>query len=149
MKGFNRKFCITAAIASAFFSAGALSYGEDYSYGGGPARDTGKAAPSVPAAIKFSGELLTDSNAMTLYVFDKDPAGTGRSVCNGDCATSWPPLAASDAAKDVGDFGVLKRDDQRRQWAYKGRPLYRWAGDRKPGETSGDGVGGVWHAAKR
>jgi predicted lipoprotein with Yx(FWY)xxD motif len=49
----------------------------------------------------------------------------------------------------VGDFVVVKRDDQSRQWAYKGRPLYRWAGDRKPGDSTGDGVGGVWHTAKR
>ncbi|MDR8769500.1 hypothetical protein FEP86_05563 [Burkholderia multivorans] len=33
------------------------------------------------------------------------------------------------------------------QWAYNGRPLYRWKMDRKAGDAGGDGVGGVWHVA--
>lgn len=149
MLGINRKSCLAAAFATVFVSSSALAYQEDYSYGGGPAKEAAKAAPAAPAAVKFAGDLLTDSSGMTLYVFDKDRASAGRSVCNGDCANSWPPLVASDAAKEVGDFGLAARDDNRRQWAYKGRPLYRWAGDRKAGETSGDGVGGVWHKATR
>ncbi|MFD2261151.1 hypothetical protein [Chelativorans composti] len=46
-----------------------------------------------------------------------------------------------------GKFSVIKRKDGTSQWAYNGKPLYLWAGDKKPGETSGDGVGGVWHIA--
>ncbi|MGB0128199.1 MAG: hypothetical protein WBP72_11225 [Rhodocyclaceae bacterium] len=149
MQGLDRKSMVAAALAVAFVSASPLSYGEDYSYGGGSTSNVVKAAATVPAAVKFAGDLLTDSNGMTLYVFDKDPAGNGRSACNGDCVNSWPPLIASDAAKDMGEFALVVRDDARRQWAYKGRPLYRWAGDRKPGDASGDGVGGVWHVAKR
>jgi predicted lipoprotein with Yx(FWY)xxD motif len=148
MLGLNRKSTVAAALAVTLVSSSAMSFSEDYSYGGSPS-PAAKAAPTVPAAVKFAGDFLSDSSGMTLYVFDKDAAGSGRSVCNGDCANNWPPLAASDAAKDLGDFVVVKRDDQSRQWAYKGRPLYRWAGDRKPGDSTGDGVGGVWHTAKR
>jgi predicted lipoprotein with Yx(FWY)xxD motif len=43
-----------------------------------------------------SGDVLTGSNGMTLYVFDKDAAGSGKSMCNGPCATNWPPLFAMD-----------------------------------------------------
>ncbi|HDR9764226.1 TPA: hypothetical protein QDC44_008515, partial [Burkholderia cepacia ATCC 25416] len=36
----------------------------------------------------------------------------------------------------------------RKQWAYRGRPLYRWKQDRKPGDAGGDGIGGMWHVAR-
>ncbi len=85
---------------------------------------------------------------MTLYTFDKDTAGNGKSVCNGPCATSWPPLAAMATDKASGDYTIVTRDDGAKQWAYKGKPLYLWANDKKPGDKTGDGVGGVWKIAK-
>ena len=42
----------------------------------------------------------------------------------------------------------MTRKDGAEQWAFKGMPLYYWAGDSKPGDTNGDGVGGVWHVLK-
>jgi predicted lipoprotein with Yx(FWY)xxD motif len=92
--------------------------------------------------------VLTGKNGMTLYTFDKDTAGTGKSVCNGPCATNWPPLMAAADAKDSGDYTVITRDDGGKQVAYKGKPLYFWAKDAKPGDKTGDGFNNVWHAAK-
>jgi predicted lipoprotein with Yx(FWY)xxD motif len=96
----------------------------------------------------MSGGMLTTHTGMTLYTFDKDPAGAGKSVCNGPCAGNWPPLAAPADAKGSGDWSVVTRDDGGKQWAYKGRPVYQWAKDQKAGDKSGDGVGGVWHVVK-
>src|SRR5690606_36517977 len=76
-----------------------------------------------------SGKVLTDRNGMTPYTFDKDPAGT--SVCNGQCAVNWPPLLASNQAQASGDFSIITRDDGKKQWAYKGKPLYLWIKDTK------------------
>jgi len=92
--------------------------------------------------------VLTGRNGMTLYTFDKDTAGTGKSVCNGPCATNWPPLMAAADAKDSGDYTVITRDDGGKQVAYKGKPLYFWAKDAKAGDKTGDGFNNVWHAAK-
>ncbi len=92
--------------------------------------------------------VLTGSNGMTLYTFDKDAAGSGKSVCNGPCAGNWPPLMAGDGAAATGDYSVVTRDDGAKQWAYKGKPLYFWIKDQKPGERSGDGVNNVWRVAK-
>jgi predicted lipoprotein with Yx(FWY)xxD motif len=89
---------------------------------------------------------LTNSAGMTLYTFDKDSGG--KSVCNGNCATNWPPLMAATDAKAAGDYSVVTRDDGSKQWAYKSKPLYLWIKDQKAGDKSGDGVGGVWHTAK-
>jgi predicted lipoprotein with Yx(FWY)xxD motif len=105
------------------------------------------ATPSAAPVAVQSG-VLTSPSGMTLYVFDKDSAGSGKSVCNGECAVKWPPLAAVAGDKAEGDYAIVTRDDGSRQWAYKGKPLYLWFKDQKPGDTTGDGVNNVWHAAK-
>ncbi|HTT48436.1 MAG TPA: hypothetical protein VMG39_10610 [Pseudolabrys sp.] len=93
------------------------------------------------------GEVLTDGKGMTLYTFDKD--ANGKSACNGKCADNWPPLMAASGAKAGEGYSTIKRDDGMMQWAYKGKPLYAWVKDKKPGDTTGDGfLNGAWHIAK-
>ncbi|WP_193334550.1 COG4315 family predicted lipoprotein [Devosia beringensis] len=104
----------------------------------------GGAVKSVDIAGK---SVLTDANGMTLYTFDKDTKGDGKSVCNGDCAVKWPPLMAAADAKDEGEFTVVTRDDGAKMWAHDGWPLYYWYEDMAAGDIKGDGVGGVWHLA--
>ena len=101
------------------------------------------AAPAAPA----NGVLATSAGA-TLYTFDKDVANSGKSVCNAQCATNWPPLAAQASDAASGDWSVVARDDGSKQWAYKGWPLYTYAKDAKAGDTTGDGKGNVWHVVK-
>ena len=100
------------------------------------------------APAKVSDGVLVDAAGMTLYTFDRDAAGSGKSVCNGPCATNWPPLAAAAGAKDSGDWTLIKRDDGSAQWAFKGKPLYTWSKDTKPGDRTGDGVNSVWRLAR-
>ena len=102
------------------------------------------AAPPVQA----KGDVLTGTNGHTLYTFDKDQAGSGKSACNGPCAANWPPLMADSAATAEGDYSIITRDDGARQWAHKGKPLYFWVKDAKPGDTTGDGFNGVWKTAR-
>ena len=101
---------------------------------------------ALAQGTKTADGVLTNSAGMTLYTFDKDSAG--KSACNGGCAASWPPLMATATDKASGDYTIVTRDDGAKQWAYKGKPLYLWVKDTKPGEKSGDGVGGVWKIAK-
>ena len=103
---------------------------------------------ALAQAPKTTDGTLTNAAGMTLYTFDKDTAGNGKSVCNGPCATSWPPLAATATDKPTGDYTIVTRDDGAKQWAYKGKPLYLWVNDKKAGDQTGDGVGGVWKTAK-
>jgi predicted lipoprotein with Yx(FWY)xxD motif len=97
-------------------------------------------------AKKAADGTLTDAKGMTLYVFDRDAGG--KSACNGPCATNWPPLMATADAAPSGDWTVISRDDGTKQWAYKGKPLYTWGKDTKPGDKTGDNVNNVWHTAK-
>ena len=103
-------------------------------------------APSpAHVADTTAGKTLVDAKGMTLYTFDKDTAG--KSACNGGCAKNWPPLMAMGASAS-GDWTVLTRDDGMQQWAYKGKPLYTWSKDTKPGDATGDGfLNNQWHAA--
>lgn len=100
------------------------------------------------AQPKPADGALVGPNGMTLYTFDKDTAGNGKSACNGGCATNWPPFMATEADKPAGDFTLVTRDDGKKQWAAKGWPLYYWAKDSKPGDKTGDGVNGAWKTAK-
>jgi predicted lipoprotein with Yx(FWY)xxD motif len=103
-------------------------------------------ADKTPADVR--NNMLVGESGMTLYTFDRDVAGSGKSVCNGPCATNWPPLAVIGEGKPVAGYTVVVRDDGRKQWAYKGKPLYFWAKDTKPGDTTGDNFNNVWHIAK-
>ncbi len=111
----------------------------------------GACASTMPASVKTGqtslGSVLTDEKGMTLYTFDRDQGV--KSVCNGPCATNWPPLMATASDTQQGDWSVITRDDGSKQWAYKSKPLYRWAKDTKPGDATGDGfLNGAWHAAR-
>lgn len=102
---------------------------------------------STPSNVKVAGGMLTDSNGMTLYTFDKDTV-PGKSACNDKCLTNWPALPAASSDMAMGDWSVITRDDGSKQWAYKGKPLYTFAHDAKAGDMTGDGRGGAWHMAK-
>lgn len=103
-------------------------------------------ASASPA--KTADGVLVGPNQMTLYTFDRDVAGSGKSVCNGPCATNWPPLMAGASDKASGDYSIITRDDGGKQWAFKGKPLYYWAKDSKPGDKTGDGFNNVWRVVK-
>ena len=105
-------------------------------------------AGCASAPLQYSGGVLVNSAGMTLYTFDKDPAGSGKSVCNDKCAVNWPPLKTAADDKPSGDYSIIARDDGSKQWAYKGQPLYLWIKDQKPGDRTGDGLGNAWRAVR-
>ncbi len=92
------------------------------------------------------GKILADAKGMTLYTFDKD--AMGKSNCDEACLKKWPAFHAAAKAKAEGEWTLVKAADGKEMWAYEGKPLYTFAGDKKPGDMAGDGVGGVWHVAK-
>jgi predicted lipoprotein with Yx(FWY)xxD motif len=103
-------------------------------------------APDTPT--RTADGVLIGPTGMTLYTFARDTAGSGKSSCNGPCATNWPPLAVAPGAKPMAGYTIITRDDGTMQWAYNGSPLYYFAKDAKAGDKTGDGVGGAWKLAK-
>lgn len=97
------------------------------------------------------GTFLVDGSGRTLYRFLKD---TGRkSRCTGQCASFWPPLTTSEKPEAEGGakasmLGTSRRANGAKQVTYGGRPLYRYAPDTKPGQTTGQGInafGARWY----
>ena len=107
---------------------------------------TSAMAADVPA--KRANGVLVDAKGMTLYTFDKDMASSGKSACNGPCATLWPPAMAAASDQPAGSYTIVVRDDGSRQWAYKGKPVYTYQADQKPGDRAGDNFKDVWHIIK-
>ena len=105
------------------------------------------AGPALAEAPKAVKGMLVDADGRTLYTFDKDTV-PGKSACEGGCAANWPAAQADSYDKAAGDWSFVTGADGKRQWAYKGHPLYRFAMDQKPGDATGDGKGGMWHTAK-
>jgi predicted lipoprotein with Yx(FWY)xxD motif len=94
--------------------------------------------------IKINNGILTSSYGKTVYTFDKDQMGSGKSECVATCADNWPPVYVESGIKVSGDFSVITRNDGQKQLAYKGKPLYFFAKDKNPGDKTGDGVNNVW-----
>lgn len=107
----------------------------------------GPAAATVVISDSTLGKILTRADGSTLYMFTPDAGG--KSACTGGCAQAWPSLVGPGtpgAGLDPGDFSTIKRDDASEQVTFYGHPLYTFAGDKKPGDTNGQGSGGKWYA---
>jgi predicted lipoprotein with Yx(FWY)xxD motif len=128
------------------------SPGETGTGTGAPPSTEGGADVAVTVAVAATdlGETLVDGDARTLYVFDEDTPGEP-STCTAACADAWPPLVV-DGAPVLGDgldpaaFTTITRPGGGAQLAVEGRPLYRFAGDAAPGDTTGHGSQGLWWA---
>ena len=111
-------------------------------------------AQSAPEGVKTAtihgSTVFVSARGTALYTLDNDSAG--KSACNGQCAKIWPPLAAGQAAHDMGPWTVITRADGTRQWAYMGKPIYNFVRDKDPGDAKGDNFGPagthVWHVVR-
>ena len=98
----------------------------------------------VTSLAASAATMLTAQNGMTVYVFDKDAGGTPS--CYDSCAKKWPPYLVKGRGKKMGEgWASVKRKDGSAQWTYDGKPLYFYSDDKKKGDKTGDGVGGLWH----
>jgi predicted lipoprotein with Yx(FWY)xxD motif len=106
------------------------------------AEPEGEATPVSLGEASEVGQILVDEEGMTLYYFQKDQKGSGKSKCEGACADAWPPLLTEgkpEAMKGVKTamLGTIKRKDGTTQVTYAGWPLYTFVEDTKPGEDNG------------
>jgi predicted lipoprotein with Yx(FWY)xxD motif len=106
------------------------------------AEPEGEATPISLGEAAEVGKILVDSEGMTLYYFQKDQKGSGKSRCEGACAEAWPPLTTEGKPEAMTGvkaamLGTIKRDDGTTQVTYAGWPLYTFVEDKKPGEDNG------------
>jgi predicted lipoprotein with Yx(FWY)xxD motif len=84
---------------------------------------------------------------MTLYMYDPDVNATP--TCYEACATAWPPLVTTGNPTAAGEANsallkTVARTDGTTQVVYGDWPLYYWQKDTKPGDVTGQAVGGKW-----
>lgn len=101
-----------------------------------------------PIKVKTeSGEVIAGSDSYrTLYTYARDSAGV--SNCYDECAEKWPPHLAEYWDSPRPPFSAIDRKDGKKQWAKDGMPLYFSTLDKEKGDTNGDGVDGLWRAAR-
>ena len=147
-----------ASLAIVLIAAGCGGSASGGSYSSGPygsaasAPTRGAASARVGVGSTQLGRVVVDSNGRTLYLFEKDR--NRRSACYGPCATYWPPLLthgkpAARAGVKQSLLSTTRRAEGTQQVTYAGHPLYRYVGDRKPGQTTGEGsvlFGAGWDA---
>jgi len=146
-----RKALARAALVAALTVAAAACGGDDEPSGTvateAPTTTATQEAGATTVAVANSrlGDILVDAEGRTLYVFTKDKGD--QSACSGQCATNWPALTGSATAGTGVQAGLLSTSTQANgdtQVTYDGHPLYYFAGDAKPGDTNGQGVGDAW-----
>jgi predicted lipoprotein with Yx(FWY)xxD motif len=145
-----------AAASTSSGSTTGSSGGYGYSRGSSSSSSstsTQAASGAATIAVRTTplGRILVDGHGATVYLFEKDTGMT--STCNGSCAKFWPPVPTKGAAMagngiDAAKLGTTTRTDGTTQVTYNGHPLYYYAGDKKPGQTTGQGLnafGALWY----
>lgn len=119
------------------------------------ARYTPEATLALPPFVRTRrvatvlGQVLVDVNQATLYAF-KGEVMKDHESCQEHlkpCVSTWLPFPAPAMAAAVGEFSAVTRTDGTRQWAFRGRPLYRYVDDRQPGDAEGEGQDPMWEVA--
>jgi predicted lipoprotein with Yx(FWY)xxD motif len=101
------------------------------------------AAATIGVASTGLGQILVNSQGVTLYLFKADQGA--KSACTGACAGAWPPLLVKGrptvgTGANASLVGTTTRSEGTTQVTYNGHPLYLFAQDQKAGETKGQGV---------
>jgi predicted lipoprotein with Yx(FWY)xxD motif len=116
----------------------------------GPAAGSyGPASVTVVERPPF-GAYLVAGNGRSVYILEGTRGGAGMERCSGECLRVWPPLAAggpplAGPGLDPRRLSVV-RGYAGAQLAYDGWPLYYYHHDRRPGDTTGQGVRDRWGA---
>ena len=150
----DKRWLVPAGVAAAALIAAGCG-----SSGGSATPTSGSTHTAAAPAANGSGSalksakiggaaVLTNAKGFTLYWFAPDTST--KSMCNGSCATFWPPVPGPTtlAAGMSGKLGTITRSDSSVQATFNGHPLYTFSGDKSPGQASGNGLnaqGGVWH----
>jgi predicted lipoprotein with Yx(FWY)xxD motif len=142
---------LAAPLAVALLAAAACSSGSS-SGTSSSAAGSGSSASSTVITTKTSsgGSFLTNGAGRAVYLFMAD--STGKSTCDGACASAWPPVVATgqptaSGSAQANDLGTISRSDGTKQVTYDGHPLYYFTGDTGPGTDKGqglDGFGAKW-----
>jgi predicted lipoprotein with Yx(FWY)xxD motif len=140
---------LAAPLAVALLAAAACSSGSSSSSGSTSSSAAGSASSTSSTVIttktSSGGSFLTNGEGRAVYLFMAD--STGKSTCDGACASAWPPVIATGQPTATGGaqasvLSTITRSDGTKQVTYDGHPLYYFTGDTGPGTDKGQGLNG-------
>lgn len=138
---------LTAALALTTWGAGGSANASVTSHA-----TTTTSSPLMQVRHTPAGTVLANSRGFTVYYYLVDKRGSGRSACTGSCAVLWPPVLGPvripAGVKLPGAVGYIKRPGGARQLTIGGWPVYTYVGDHAPGQSHGEGIGGIWYVIK-
>lgn len=148
----HRRLVLSAALLAVAL-AGCSAPTPTGASGAAPATQLAAPNHTVLAANSTAklGTVVIDGLGWTLYRSDSDSASPPKSACTGACAEEWPPVLMQGGTPaydgiDPARIGTVTRDDGQQQVTIGGWPVYRHAGDSKPGAVDGQGAQGSWWA---
>ena len=142
-------------VLAACGTGGPSTYGAG-GYGAAPATPSAMGtAATVDLRASSLGQIVVDAQGRTLYLFEADKSG--KSACDGPCATVWSPYLSKGAPQastgaSGGLIGTTARGDGSTQVTYGGHPLYHYVGDKAPGDVTGqdlDQFGAKWYVVDK
>jgi predicted lipoprotein with Yx(FWY)xxD motif len=145
------RYLVTSAIAAAALLAAACGGTTPSTANTSPSPSAAASAATIAVANSALGQILVDGKGLTVYLFVADH--TTASTCYTSCAQLWPPVLTSGAplagtGATASLLGTTKRTDGTTEVTYAGHPLYYFITDKKPGDTTGQGVtsfGELWY----
>jgi len=143
-----RGIALLLGTAALLTTLAALAAGP--SYGAGGAMSASQRVVRATENRKLDTTVLVDRRGMTLYTLSAETHG--RFICTTKfCLSLWTPLVVARDTTPAGAklLATVKRPDGRTQVTYRGRPLYTFNQDTKPGDVKGNGFKdvGTWLAA--
>jgi predicted lipoprotein with Yx(FWY)xxD motif len=146
---------LSAAVCLAAVACRGPAASAGAAYGTASAAAPTATTPAAPAKALLTvrktgaGYVLATSTGRTIYWYSADIKGSGKSTCTGTCLAAWPAVEGAPAAAPgvqlAGQLGTITRPGGVVQATYNGYPLYTYAQDMAPGQTTGNGVTGAWH----
>ncbi|MDP9250001.1 MAG: hypothetical protein M3O78_01350 [Chloroflexota bacterium] len=141
------KSSFLAATAALVFVVAACTNGGAGSPSASSGSGAGAGAVTLTVAHTSAGDALAGAGGKTLYTNTKEKGGT--IACTATCVSTWPPLTGTASAGSgvSGTLATITRPDGSVQVTYNGSPLYYYAADSAAGQSTGQGVGGIWYIA--
>ena len=143
----DRKAARIAGVGAVLMAAplvlaacGSSGGGSSAAGGGGHSPVAKTTSTTVEVHSSPMGSYLTDQSGKTLYMFASDTAT--KSSCNSACLSYWPLVqgpAKAGSGVTARKLGTITTDGKK-QATYAGHPLYYYAADKSPGQTSGQGT---------
>ena len=119
-----------------------------------PSATSSTSAPGAKDTLQLVdtslGKVIAGADGKVLYLYQPDGSAEVSTVSAGILG-AWPPVVVTTAPTvgtglEQAKVSAAAQPNGMKWVRYNGHLLYGFTGDAAPGDTNGNGIGGVWHA---